>query len=164
MRRLARTAVVVATLAGCASATIDAGKLEGRMRSQLEERSGAEVGRVDCPDDREAKAGDVFACEATVGGQPVRLKVTQRDDEGSVDFAIEQAILSPAKVADEVRAQLRAQAGVELTVNCGDEEVLVRDVGATFECTATDASGAPARVVGTVLDTAGQFSFEVPGS
>ena len=166
MRRhaLSAAAVALAVAAGCGSATIDAGELEDRMRSQLEERSGAEVGSVDCPDGREVEAGDTFDCEATVGGQPVRLKVTQRDDEGSVDFATDQAILSPARVAEEIGAQLSAQTGVDLHVDCGGGEVLVRDVGATFECVAQGPDETAARVVGTVLDTAGQFSFEVPGS
>lgn len=166
-RRLVRTAAAAtaaaAALVGCGNKTIDAGKLEATVKSRIEEQQGLRVEEVDCPDHRKAKAGDTFACRAAVAGQEVRMRVDQRDD-GRLDVVYDQAILSPAKVAEQMRAQLSDKTGVALTVDCGNDEVLVRDVGGTFQCVATDPSGAPARVVATVLNTAGEVSFEVPGT
>jgi hypothetical protein len=139
---------------------LDVEEGEQLFKRQLEERTGAAVERVDCPE-RKIKKGDTFTCTAIVEGQSLRLAVTQTDDEGTVDGQPEQALLSVEKATTAIESSIREQTGIAAQVDCGDKAVLVKDVGATFDCTARAPDGSTRRVAVTVKDLEGNVDFRL---
>jgi hypothetical protein len=85
MRRLAWVCVAVA-LAACGETTIDGGALEAEVREDAQ-REGLVLDDVDCPSP-EANAGDRFTCTVTVKGERRALEVTQRNDDGNVEYSL----------------------------------------------------------------------------
>ena len=75
--------------AGCGDKKLDTGKLEGKIKEGIEKQAGVKIKSVDCPDDVKVKKGDNFNCKATTtSGQTANVKVTQRDDEGNVNYQV----------------------------------------------------------------------------
>ena len=83
--------VLLASLAlvgGCTrTKTLDANGLEEKLRTQVEQKVGAQGITVDCPDDEPAQAGATFQCTATsAAGKTLTIEVTQTDDQGNVTW------------------------------------------------------------------------------
>jgi uncharacterized lipoprotein len=90
-RGAALIGVVLALLvAACSSdsATIDAAKLERKIQTVLERSN--RVTSIECPDDVKAERGNSFICNARVEGTRTVIDVEQRNDNGSVVFAVRQ--------------------------------------------------------------------------
>jgi Domain of unknown function (DUF4333) len=90
-RGAALIGVVLALLvASCSSdsATIDAAKLERKIQTVLERSN--RVTSIECPDDVKAERGNSFICTARVEGTRTVIDVEQRNDNGSVVFAVRQ--------------------------------------------------------------------------
>jgi hypothetical protein len=86
--RFVALAVLAIAVAAC-SKTLDTEGLEAELKSQIEEQTPSTITSVDCPADVEAKAGEVFECTAEEGsGAMFTIQVTQRDDEGNVDWEV----------------------------------------------------------------------------
>lgn len=85
--------VVVLAIAGAAcTQVLDEATLEDTLRTQLEERLGETGITVDCPADVAVEQGGVFECTATgADGAGATVEVTQRDDEGTVEWRIVDA-------------------------------------------------------------------------
>jgi hypothetical protein len=74
---------------GCADKQIDTKRAEVEIKRELSSDTGVTLESVRCPDEVEAKKGDVFRCVAVArDGSRVRIKVTQTDDEGGVRWSI----------------------------------------------------------------------------
>ena len=88
--RLAAVLAASIVLVGCQQVDrVDTGRAEQDIKRGLSARTGAKLNSVDCPDDVEARKGDVFRCTATASdGSKVRVKVTQVDDEGGVRWEL----------------------------------------------------------------------------
>ena len=68
---------------------IDNKKLETAITDGLKAKS-VTLKSVTCPDDRPAKAGDKFDCEAvTSDGDKLAVKVEQTDDQGNVNWKVD---------------------------------------------------------------------------
>jgi hypothetical protein len=155
-------------LGGCSASVsigdddaLDTDKAERTIREELERTYGTSTEAVDCPE-REAKQGDVFDCTARIEGQPLRVRVTQKDDDGNVRFEATQAVLDLQKASGEIERAIREQTGIPVRVECGPQRLLIRDPGSTFDCQATAVSGgASRRVAVTVKDIDGNVGFEL---
>ena len=90
--RLAIALAVVLLAMGC-SRVLDTDSVESEIKEQLERQlSGVSV-EVDCPEDVDAKQGETFDCVATSEeGQKATIAVTQTDDDGSIDFRVEELV------------------------------------------------------------------------
>jgi hypothetical protein len=90
--RTALMAALVLALGACtASVTreLDTDQLESEIASGIEEQTGAQVS-VDCPGDVDIEAGSTFTCTAMdEQGTERTVRVTQTDDEGNVDWELE---------------------------------------------------------------------------
>lgn len=80
-------------LAGCSasvgSKTLNTDEAEKQIGSGLEKQAGSKV-TVDCPSDVDAKAGATFTCKVkTAAGDTGTVKVTQKDDEGNISWALQ---------------------------------------------------------------------------
>jgi Domain of unknown function (DUF4333) len=76
-------------VAGCGDKKLDTDKLEGKIKDGIERQAGVKIRSVDCPDDVKVKKGNTFNCKATTtSGQTANVKVTQRDDEGNVNYQV----------------------------------------------------------------------------
>lgn len=167
-RRLTVLTSVALVVLGACSASVSTGKSlnvdkgEKAFKAALESQTGASVERVDCPE-RTVKKGDVFNCTAILDGQSLRLKVTQKDDRGNVDFGTDQAIISVERAQSEIGGEIQRQTGVPVRVTCSDHKILVQDAGATFDCRfqATSSSTASGVVTVVVKDGDGNISFRV---
>lgn len=91
--RLSRYLTVIAcvgALAGCGEDDeIDNTRIEREIAAGVEKQTATEDVEIECPDDVEMKKGDVFECGLTAaGGVEARVKVTQTNDEGDVDWEV----------------------------------------------------------------------------
>ncbi len=86
-RTLMAALCVVVFAAGC-SQTLDTGDLEGQIATLLADGGGPEVTEVTCPPGIEVEPGASFTCTASGAGAIWTVRVTQRDDAGSVDIEI----------------------------------------------------------------------------
>ena len=79
---VAAAALSAVALGACGTKTIDSGDLEKELKSQIGEQGG-KVKSAKCPDDIEAKKGKKFNCTVTPQtGQPVKVQVTLKNDDG----------------------------------------------------------------------------------
>lgn len=137
---------------------LDTEQAEATISQELTE-AGVPVDDVTCPE-REIEQGDVFECTAQIDGQELRIEVTQRDAEGTVDFRPLQALIDVRQVEEAGAELLGADLGTSLRLDCGTAVALVKDPGDTFECAATTGDGERGTVVVTVEDVDGNVSFE----
>ena len=111
----------------------------GDVESGLEEQLGAslspaEIADVVCPEDADLTQGSTFVCSLTVDDQPLDMQVVMVTDE-EWDANPVQAVI------DMVRFEQAAsdEAGVDLTVDCGQSQALIAEVGAVLRCPVTGA-------------------------
>lgn len=89
---LACAPAILLALPGCSFSTggdsLDTDKLEREVVKGIKAQSNIDA-TVTCPDDVKIEAGDVFTCEARAAdGTTATVNVTQKDDEGNVDWRI----------------------------------------------------------------------------
>ncbi|MGY1603160.1 DUF4333 domain-containing protein [Geodermatophilus sp. SYSU D00815] len=124
--------------------TLDTAEAESRISALVEEQAGVAPADVTCPADVEAEAGATFSCTATLDGQPISVSVTQTDDEGNVEFTVDNTVVPVAAVEEDISAQIEAEAegsGVQLLTECpADGRTLLVDPADTeLTCTVTNA-------------------------
>ena len=69
--------------------TLDASKVKNAVRTYLDSRPGVQVRSVACPDGVKEKKGVVSYCTVTLaGGQSVRIKVTQINNDGDAVLTV----------------------------------------------------------------------------
>lgn len=124
---------------------------------------GLRVGPASCParvDPQEDKPG---VCTLTVEGLPVRIRV-DRADGGRFKVATDQAVIPIAQLERAMGPLVSQKGGQPYTVDCGDEAVRVLDPPGTIDCVATPASGAARKLVVTIQDKKGNFTFAEPSA
>jgi hypothetical protein len=84
MRLLVCVAGITAAVAGCGGSTIDGGQLEDEIVDDAE-AAGLVLDGADCPSP-DVEEGDTFSCTVTVKGEERPLEVTQRNDDGNVEY------------------------------------------------------------------------------
>ena len=91
-------------------------------------------------------------CQVTINGTPVELNI-ERSRQGRLSRR--EAVIVVPKTEEFVARQYDARLGLAVIVECGAEELLAVEPGATIQCTATDADGAAVTPVVTVDDLDG---------
>ena len=85
--RLACALVAMMSVAAVCNPSLDTEGLEPQLLRQAEEQTGQEYRSVSCPRDVEPEQGATFECTAVdASGIEFRIRVTQVDDEGRVDW------------------------------------------------------------------------------
>lgn len=107
---------------------------------------------VTCDEPKDPKPGDKFVCTGDVSGQPLRVEVTLKDDQGNVDYQEMDLLYDLPRTAQALDTEIETQMGFPVTVDCGEGLKSV-EKGGTFDCQAIDENG----VAKTVKVTATQF-------
>lgn len=162
MRTLTFVAVMgtAVLIAGCTQ-TLDMPKAEAAISAGLTQQLGVAVAKVTCPESREMKAADAFACLADIdGGAKLTIQVTQKDGEGNINWKVarSEGLINLAAVEASVKNGLKERAGIDATVRCGGK-YRSAEPGKTFECTATDGQN-QATVTVLMKDLEGTISWE----
>ena len=90
--RIGLLLLLVALAAGC-SRVLDTPSVEAEIKDQLELQLSGVTVEIECPEDIEAKAGESFECTATSEeNNKAKIVVTQTDDDGSIDFRVEELV------------------------------------------------------------------------
>ena len=92
--RLARFAAVslLAMVAAACSKTLKIDQLESQLQSQLNTQLQTSGVTVSCPQDVKAEIGATFDCTGTLpNGDTITIRVTQKDDNGSVSWKVVDA-------------------------------------------------------------------------
>lgn len=146
-------------ITGCGASVgggIDTDKAESEIRTLVEKQVGSGVKSVSCPDDVEEKKGDVFTCEVVgTDGSKGDVTVTQKDDEGNVNFRAPFVQDAERLIADGVKGQSSVK---EVTVTC--PEIIEGKAGAKFQCGIV-GDGRKAVVQATQTNGSGGFDYEV---
>lgn len=166
MRRLGSAVAAVllgVAVAGC-SRTLDMSALDKSIREGLASQLAMPIAAVECPQEaRPLKQGDVFTCTARpqVGGL-LTVTVTQKDADGNISWEVTktEGLLDLKKVEAAVVEGLKAQAGAEATVTCG-ERWRAATPGDTFSCEATTTDGQTATIDVTTEDAEGNVTWKV---
>ena len=69
---------------------VHTGNLETLMSKNIGQQVGASDVKVSCPEIVVGKKGDQFDCTATSGKDKATVKVTQKDDQGNVNYKLQQ--------------------------------------------------------------------------
>jgi hypothetical protein len=159
-----------AILAGCGASTLDAGKLQNEIATEVQKLvpEGTEVS-VTCPSGVAIEAGATFDCTMDVAGQSATIVVTQEDAEGNVAFESKSAIIYLDQTQAEITKEVVAQAPGTWTTTCtppgSNANVYLAEPGTTFDCvvagTFEDGEATEATATVTVEDNAGNISFVV---
>lgn len=107
---------------------------------------------VTCDKPKDPKPGDTFICTGDVQGQPLRVEVTLKDDQGNVDYKEVDLLYDLPRTAETLGPEIQSQVGFPVTVDCGEGLKSV-EKGGTFECQAFDENS----TAKTVKVTATQF-------
>jgi hypothetical protein len=160
-----RSVILLAALAaaGC-SKSLDMAALNQSISSGINQQLSLPIASVTCPaEERPLQVGDTFDCVATPqAGGKLTVTVTQKDGDGNVAWEVTktEGLLDLDKVEAAVVAGLKAQAGVEATVDCG-ERWKAATPGETFQCQAAVADGRKATVKVTTKDVEGNIDWSV---
>jgi hypothetical protein len=158
----ALAALSLTPLAGADELDMDA--VVKSIREGLAEQLAVSVQKVDCPEARQTKAGDVFDCAARVEDVGrLTVAVTQKDDDGNVAWKVTKTagLLDLAHLEGEIREGLAAHSeGAEVKVACGGHYRGIQ-VGKTFECHAEDSTGEKVRIKVLIEDAEGNVHWSV---
>jgi hypothetical protein len=122
---------------------------------------GLQVAPSVCPGTLDPQQDKPGFCSLKVEGLPVRIRV-DRADGGRFTVATDQAVIPLDQLEKAMGPLVSQKGGQPFTVDCGDEAVKVFDPPGTLQCVATPAKGAPRRLVVTIQDKKGNFTFEEP--
>jgi hypothetical protein len=76
-------------LTACSASGLSMNKVKETITIEVKEEKGIEIEALDCPEERELKAGDEFPCTAIVeDGRIVTVTVTQTDDQGNITWEL----------------------------------------------------------------------------
>lgn len=147
--------LVVCVLVGVACSRqadqIDTKKVEDQIRTTLTKTYDDDrVTDVTCPDDVKLAQGVNFDCTAKVDGEPVRFAVEQVDDQGTVDFALTEAVVDVGTLQARIEDQYDKDAGRAVSATCGETTVLVVKFNEAINCTVEDDAGTAESVVVSV--------------
>jgi Tfp pilus assembly protein FimT len=155
---LALPLVVVACSGAHVSKMLDSKQAASQIAGYLASTYGLANPVVNCPGGVKVKVKGTFDCRTSLEGQPLTVHATLTDDQGHFTPKPAAAVVVVAKVATAIEST-----EAKATLRCGSHTVLVGQVGATFVCTATTASG-PATYRVTVADLAGNVRYEPVGA
>ena len=158
---LVPVALLVVSLSGC-SRTIEMDTLKKSITDGVAAQVGLQPDTVTCPTEpREVKINDEFECTVIPkeGGR-LTIKVTQKDDQGNVNWVVAktEGLLNLAKVETSVQKGLKEQAEVDATVSCGGRWKGAKK-GDTFDCEAKTAAGETVTVMVSVTDDEGNVEW-----
>ncbi|MBK9035689.1 MAG: DUF4333 domain-containing protein [Myxococcales bacterium] len=163
-RRMALRALWIVCVSGCSfhascgGKTVDSKKGEAAIVKMLA-TSGLDA-TVSCPTGIKAKQGDTFDCTAVVGGATGKVKVTQKDDKGAVEFELVEGFLIGAKLEGVLVDRIQQQYGVAAKVTCG-APFRASVPGETFTCSALAPDGDTLTIGITVKDKLGAVDFKI---
>ena len=144
-------------LAGCSS-SIDVASLETQVQDGLAAQLGG-TWTVQCPDSMEVQAGLTANCMATSDtGETLEVNITQKDDQGSIDWEVPVTGLDVDKLETGVASDIAAQVGGDWTVTCPDDIPMQKDL--TTTCDATSADGQSTTINVTQTDDQGNVNWE----
>lgn len=119
------------------------------------------VSATQCDEDVEQERDGMFSCTVAlkgVGDLPVDVR--QTDDEGTLEVAPAAAVVTNARITEELTAALKKRFGRTFTVRCSGDAVEVRRPASTSTCSAEDATSRR-EVTVTVTDASGTLAFAV---
>jgi hypothetical protein len=102
----------------------------------------AKVGGVQCPKQVAQEKGNTFTCTVTIDGQPLTIRVRQKDDKGNVRISQDQAVIFTAKAESYVASYARSRGAEARAVSCGRRPVLIRAPGEIISCRVEYTDGA----------------------
>lgn len=151
------------TFTACSEGGVDFSELEDRLVEEQKTKSpNLDVGAATCPEDVAVENGATFQCTVVVEGVDAPYKITMSDvdeDAENAYFDIKPAkpIIDVSKVVGFLESQLTSdRAGA--TVDCGDEAVIVTEIGSTIDCTVSDG-GESEKVAVLVKDLQGTITL-----
>lgn len=135
----------VLAFAGCTN-KLPKDKLDGAVKSAFE-KAGIAFKSVNCPADKEVKAGDKFECEGELDeGVKATITVTQKDDKGSLGFDIVGSVEKESAIAEFITKK----SGNKTELSC-PKKLTVLKKGETFTCDLTQGAE-KGKLVATALD------------
>jgi len=138
--RIRPPVVVLAGLAGAAllgacSSEDRVGEAEEGIAQVLAERLDGATVVVTCPEDADLEEGASLSCDVAIGDADPLEVPFEVGASGSVRLAA--SVLPTPAVEQHLRTELAGPAEGEVEVDCGDDPLLVRDIGGTFMCDVT---------------------------
>jgi hypothetical protein len=122
---------------------------------------GLKVGPASCPATLDPQDDKPGFCTIKVEGLGVRVRV-DRVDGGKFKVTTDQAVIPIDQLERAMGPLVSQKGGQSFTVDCGDEAVKVFDPPGKLDCVATPAQGAPRKLIVTIQDKKGNFTFEEP--
>jgi uncharacterized protein (UPF0212 family) len=163
-RRGGSVALFVAALIGFSACASGPDQLDvARVRRAVDTRArldypGVPLGRTRCPNTVDKRRGASFVCTVPVADLRLRVRVSQRDANGHIQLAAQQAVIQKTSVEQFVAQH----ASISAMVSCGTQAVLVLAPGARFPCSVSFTDGTMQTVSVRVVDTAGTVVIETP--
>ena len=128
--------VGVTLVLALATPTLETSQIETRISSETARVAGTAPSAVNCPDSVDVAPGTTFTCTAVVDGQNLPFTVTQKDDQGNVDFQSTGWAVTARAEQTLVDAATRNFPDTKWTAACADgKPVVVGGPGTTFDCT-----------------------------
>ena len=153
--------LAAALLTACGSDNAPTGAIEKRIRKDFADKTHLTAGEVKCPGNIKARKGARFDCTAKVDNQPIPVRVTLTDSSGShFTFERTKAVILTSALTKGLQDQIKAQDGVDATVDCGAAKIVVKDPGEQFDCDVSGPAGAQKAHI-QVKDIEGTVDFRL---
>lgn len=163
--RLSWTSILIVVVgcqfqASCGGKKLNMEKAKEFVTSTLEREVGQKP-ETTCPDSVAIEKGKTFECTAKFGAAVATVVIEQNDDEGNVTIKSSTGILIAHKLEELIADRIGKQLNVHVEATCAGDRVRPATPGLTFQCDATDANGASAKINVKVKDADGNVDLEV---
>ncbi|TCK22832.1 DUF4333 domain-containing protein [Pseudonocardia endophytica] len=153
----------IVAIALLATPTLNTDQIETRIASTTQTETGTATSAVTCPDSVDVQVGGTFTCTAVVEGQNLPFTVTQKDDQGNVDFQSNgwAATVKAEKALTD--AATKNFPDTRWTATCADgKAVVVGGPGTTFQCTlaVVDSPAQNEQHTATITNAQGDVTFD----
>jgi hypothetical protein len=117
------------------------------------------VQSVSCPEVDPIKTGKVIDCEATIKEGTFPVTVTFKDEKGNINLKLNRLI-----ALSKAEKLIQEKLNVEATADCGGTVWIIKKVGESFTCKATEKAGKTHDVKVTVADESGKVELSIDPS
>lgn len=134
-------------------------QVESAIAQNLPKEIGVPLKSVSCPPQEALKPGKVFDCKAQIDQGSFPVRVTVKDDTGSLNFKTKQ-ILRLSAAETQLQQSIKQREKLDVKADCGAKVQLFQKVGEKFNCELKTPTGKAGSATITAISEEGKVDAQ----